>query len=61
MVGQNIGMQLGDLNTLRSADLDTLVGLASGWFENEYTNGEFWNWMQVINEFKLPLTDDDEV
>lgn len=61
LVGQNIALQLGDLNTQQSSDRDTLVALASGWFENEYLHGEFWNWMDVINEFKLPLTEDDDV
>lgn len=60
-VGQNIAMQLGALGTRQTSDLETLTGMASGWFENEYLNGKFWNWMQIINEFKLPLEHDDEV
>lgn len=51
-------MQLDDSNSQGSSDLDTLPAMASGWFENEYINGEHWNWMEVINEFKLPLEDD---
>lgn len=60
-MGQNIAMQLGDSNTHQGSDLETLSGIASGWFENEYPNGEFWNWMQIINEFKLPRADDDDM
>lgn len=54
-------MQLGDSNTHQGSDLETLSGIASGWFENEYPNGEFWNWMQIVNEFKLPRADDDDM
>lgn len=61
LVGQNIAMQLGASNTYRKSDLETLFDMASGWFENEYMNGEFWNWMEVINEFKLPLENDDDM
>lgn len=61
MVGQNIAMQLEDMTTIKYSDLNTLAGLASGWFENQYVNGEYWNWMKVINEFKLPPQNDENM
>lgn len=61
LVGQNIAMQLGYSNTQQGSDVEAISGLVSGWFETEHTNGEFWNWMDIINEFKLPREGDDDM
>lgn len=57
-VGQNIAMMAADLNYKGGSDKDSLVSLASGFFEDEHGNGKYWGWMKLINSFEMPPPSD---
>lgn len=51
-------MSLASLNyKQKRSDKDALVSLASGWFE-EHTNGKYWGWMDFIESFYMPPSND---
>lgn len=39
-------------------DPNVVPSLTSGWFEDEYPNGQYWGFMDFINNFEMPPEDD---
>lgn len=50
-VGQNIAIQLSDPSQPADTDPNIPPSLAATWFTGEYQNGQYYGWMDLINQY----------